>query len=652
MKRSFRRSTARFVVLARKVHAKVFPPTVTADASAPKLPAGAGALDQKVVLITGSSRGIGLALAKAFVQAGSTVIITARSRPQIDAARESFGAGKAKVVAIAADLSSAGGPESLVSEAFAQCGRVDVLINNAATSGRSDRPVWDADSDEWEAVWRTNLLAPAACAAALARRAKAGRFPVRILNVSSGIVGHGAPNLGLYAVSKDALEGLTRALAADDLDGLVSAASIRPRSVRTGMTRGYYDGTSFALLDDPEIVAPVFLWAAAAPSAVVNGRSFSEPAFAASAVAAAAIPGSMAATAPIRLAPETFAPGSGKFEAPGAYMHLMENPHGFYPAAAHSLAGARPPRSVWAYPDPSYRMLRESIAAEAGVAASQVAVCPGSSEMIDRILRMFCAPGDSIVITKPTWSFFHAFAQRWHVIPTEVPMLGELREQSMRHDLDGVLRAITPRTRLVYLVNPCNPTGTVVPRDDLERFARELPAHVVCVIDEAYIQFADPAHRPDVRSMIESGSARVIVLRTFSKFFALSGLRTGYACASEETVGLLARGEIPFCVNSPAVAAVPAVLGDVSFRRKVFDENLRGREQLYRGLASLDIAFQPSQTNFVLFECPTDPARLRADLHDRGLVLPNVDQFLRNYSVLTVGTQEHNATVLEALSRY
>lgn len=231
-------------------------------------------------------------------------------------------------------------------------------------------------------------------------------------------------------------------------------------------------------------------------------------------------------------------------------------------------------------------------------------------------------------------------------------MLGAMRDQSMRHDLDGLLRAITPRTRLVYLVNPCNPTGTVVPRDELERFVRELPRHVVCVIDEAYVQFADPAHRPDVRSLIASSAARVIVLRTFSKFFALSGLRTGYACASEETVDLLARGEIPFCVNSPAVAAVPAVLDDLAFRQKVFEENVRGREQLYRGLSSLGIAFQPSQTNFVLFDCPTDPARLRADVHDRGLVLPNVSQFLRNYSVLTIGTQEHNAAVLEALSRY
>jgi histidinol-phosphate aminotransferase len=231
-------------------------------------------------------------------------------------------------------------------------------------------------------------------------------------------------------------------------------------------------------------------------------------------------------------------------------------------------------------------------------------------------------------------------------------MIGSMKERSMRHDLAGLLRAITPRTRLVYLVNPCNPTGTVVPAAELQQFVEQLPPHVVAVIDEAYIQYADPALRPNVEGLIARSPARVIVLRTFSKFFGLSGLRIGYACASEETVSLLARAEIPFCINSPAVAAVPAVLADTAFRQKVFDDNTRGRQQLAEGLAALDIAFQPSQTNFVLFECPTDPATLRSDLRTRGLVLPNVDQFLRNYAVLAVGTAEHNQMVLEALGRY
>lgn len=652
MFRTIRRSTARYLILARKVRGRLL-------ASSPRpvremRPAAVAmpGIEGKVVLVTGSSRGIGLAIALAFARAGATVVIAARSQPQLDAVRESFAEAKARVVAIAADLAAPEGPERLVASAYARCSRIDILVNNAGTPGPSDAPVWEANAQAWDAVWRINVLAPAACAAAVIKRARKGQVPVRILNVSSGIAGQGAPRLGLYAVSKDALEGLTRALAADDTDGLVTAVSIQPRSVRTAMTRAYYDATTFALLDEADVVAPVFLWAAQAPAALVNGRSFSEPAFAASPTAASTVRGALAAGGPIRIAPATFSPGTRHFEAPGAYMHLMENAQGLYPAAAASLAAVRPPRALWAYPDPNYRALRDAIGADAGVPPSQIALSPGSSEMIDRALRMFCAPGDAIVITKPTWSFFHSFMQRWLVIPTEVPMLGSMREHAMRHDLDGLLRAISPRTRLLYLVNPCNPTGSVVSPLELRRFVKALPSHVVCIIDEAYVQYADPSVRPEVRSMIDSAAARVIVLRTFSKFFALSGLRVGYACASEETVQLLARAEIPFCVNSAAVAAVPAVLGDGDFRRKVFDDNVRGREQLYEGLSALSIPFQPSQTNFVLFECPTDPARLRADLLSRGVVLPNVDQFLRNYSVLTVGTREHNDLVLQALARY
>jgi histidinol-phosphate aminotransferase len=650
--RKLRRSAARFVLLARKVRAKLFPPSAPAPATSSPPPSIKGGLDGKVVLITGSSRGIGLALARAFLQAGSHVIITARSQSQLDEARQSLASHAGRVTAIAADLTSADGPQRLIDDAIAACGQVDVLINNAGTPGPSGQAVWDVTPSQWDEVWRLNVLAAASCASALVRKARESRHPVRVLNVSSGIVGHGAPALGPYAVSKDALEGLTRALAADDTDGLVCAASIQPRSVRTEMTRAYYDGPTFALMDDPDVVAPVFLWAADAPAAMVNGRTFSDPAFAAGPAGASVLTGSMAATAPIRLVPETFRPGARNFEAPGAYMHLLENAQGFYPAAAQAMSQAQPARSVWSYPDPTYADLHSAIAAEAGVSPDQVALGPGSSELIDRMLRLFCKPGDSILITKPTWSFFHAFAQRWHLIPTEVPMIGSMKERSMRHDLAGLLRAITPRTRLVYLVNPCNPTGTVVPAAELQQFVEQLPPHVVAVIDEAYIQYADPALRPNVEGLIARSPARVIVLRTFSKFFGLSGLRIGYACASEETVSLLARAEIPFCINSPAVAAVPAVLADTAFRQKVFDDNTRGRQQLAEGLAALDIAFQPSQTNFVLFECPTDPATLRSDLRTRGLVLPNVDQFLRNYAVLAVGTAEHNQMVLEALGRY
>lgn len=648
--RNLRRAVVRLLLVANKIRLKIFPP-------APPLPPPANApaptsLDGLVVTITGSSRGIGLALAKGFAEAGARIVLNGRSTDELEAARRKLAEIGAEVEAVAADVSHPEGAETLVARAHARFGQLDVLINNAAVMGPADVDVWQVEPAQWDMVLNINALAATYCSAALARLAVAAGHPARILNVSSGIVGYGFPKLGPYAVSKDAVEGLTRAYGWDSPDGLISVAAIQPRSVRTGMTRDYFGATQFALMDEPEAVIPVFLWAATAPTAVVHGRSFSEPAFAADAAAAVHVRGTLAASVPITIAPKTFVPDSSVSRQPGAYMHLLENANGFYPSAAQAFTDALQDRSLYAYPDPTYRELRQAIASETGVRPEQIALGAGSSELIDRILRLFCDAGDNIVITKPTWSFFHAFMQRWHLIPTQVPIIGSLREGNMHHDLEGILAAITPRTRLVYLVNPCNPTGTMTPPAELEAFVAQLPEHVVALIDEAYLQYAEPDQRPDLVSRLESFQARVIVLRTFSKFFGLSGLRIGYACATEETVRFLARAEMPFGISSPVCKAVPAVLADRDFRQQVYDANAEGRRQLVEGLRALNIASQPSQTNFVLFECPTDPRKIWETLNAQGLILPEVEQFLQNYALLAVGKPEHNAMVLKVLSQY
>jgi len=648
--RNLRRATARLLVVASKVWIKLFPPKPP-----PALPTPthtAAAIDGLVVVITGSSRGIGLVLAKGFAAAGARVVLNGRSATELDIARRRLVATGAEVEVVVADVSRPEEAETLIAQAHARFGRVDVLINNAAVMGSTAATVWEVDASGWDEVLRINTLGVSHCSAALARRAVTAHRPVRILNVSSGIVGHGFPKLGPYAVSKDAVEGLTRAYGWDSPDGMISVAAIQPRSVRTDMTRQYFGAAQFALMDEPEVLMPIFLWAATAPAAVVHGRSFAEPVFSADPAAAVYVRGALAGSPPISLDPETFRPGSDAGRQPGAYMHLLENAHGYYPAAAEALADALRSRDLYAYPDPAYRELRQAIARDVGIGPDRIALGAGSSELIDRALRLFCEASDSIVVTKPTWSFFNAFVQRWHLISSEVPMVGSLRDGTLRHDLEGMLAAITARTRLVYLVNPCNPSGSMLPPAELMSFVARLPGHVVAVIDEAYVQYADPELRPDPVELLNCCPARLIVLRTFSKFFGLSGLRIGYAIAAEATVRLLARAEMPFGISSPACRVVPAVLEDHDFRRQVYDANAAGRRQLADGLEALGIACQPSQTNFILFESPTEPRKLHGDLRQEGLILPNVDQFLQNYALLAVGAPEHNALLLRTLSHY
>jgi len=360
--------------------------------------------------------------------------------------------------------------------------------------------------------------------------------------------------------------------------------------------------------------------------------------------------GALRAGASIRVAPATYAEPA-LLQLPGAHMHLMENAHGFYPSVARALQQAGSERTLYAYPDPQYRTLKAAIAQEAGTSPDHIAVAAGSSELIDRVLRLFCAAGDAIVTTQPTWSFFDAFVRRWQLVPTHVPMLGSLQRGDLQHDLEGLLAAITPRTRLVYLANPCNPTGSTLAPRALEAFIQNLPAHVVAVIDEAYLQYADEDRRPALAALVDRSAARLVLLRTFSKFFGLAGLRVGHAVASPDTVRLLSCGEIPFAVSAPAVVAAEAALADTAFRQQVFDTNRRGRGQLLDGLAALGLPAQPSHTNFVLFQAPIAPKTIRDDLQRQGLVLPQVHPFLQGCVMLTVGRPEHNAQILDYLQR-
>ena len=649
MKR-LRRAAVRTWLLGQKVRDRLMPPAPAAAAVKPAV-AAPTSLQGAVVVVTGASRGIGQALALAFAAAGAKVVVCARSATPLQALAEQISAAGGEALVVAADLTEAQDVHRLFVEASRRFGGIDVLVNNAGITGPHERPASEVDAEEWTAVWRTNVEAVLRCIAEASVLARQQHRPLRVLNVSSGIVGQAAPRLGPYAASKDALEAATRAIALDDASGLVSLCSIQPRSVQSDLTRGYYGASLHALMDEPAVVAPVFLWAATAPAAVVNGRSFAEPAFAADAEAATRLRAPFNASAPIGIFPVTFSE-PGLADLPGAYLHLLENAQGFSPGAAEALRAAGGSRQLFAYPDPQYRGLTEAIAREAGVEVDHLLVAPGSSDLIDRALRLFVGPGGEVVATKPSWSFFYAFVQRWQVALEQVPMLGSMDGGDMRHDLDGLLASITPRTRLVYLVNPCNPTGTMVDRRALEAFVQRLPGHVVAIIDEAYVQYADPAMVPRLASVIDRCAAPVIVLRTFSKFFGMGGMRLGYALSQPATISLLGRADLPFAITTPAVIAAQAALADQAFRQRVFETNQAGRRQLLDGLAALGLAAQPSQTNFVLFDAPVAPTTLRAAMRSEGLVLPQVEQFLRNYTLLAVGRQQHNAQLLAYLSRH
>ncbi len=645
------------IVLRRKLGAFVLAPPPPPPAPAPQTE-GALDLHGRVVAVTGSSRGIGLALAEAFAKAGAHVVLSGRDAASLALAAERVEGAvpSVKLARAVGDVSTEAGARALVETAVAELGGLDVLVNNAAVTGPLGKKLWDLSAEEIGAVLAGNVSGPWLCLREAVHAARRLGRPLRVVNVSSGIAGSSATGLGAYAISKWALEGITVAAATDAAGESVpvSVVSIRPPSVRTEMTKAYYPWEEVALLDEPDVLGPAFVWAATAPAGEIQGKSLLEPAFRGDPSAEVVLNNSYAAAPYWRLLPEHQKPEATARGArrDGAYMHLLENPFGMSPRAAEVVSRALGAEGLERYPDPSYTELRRALSGRIGLPTECFAFGTGSSEILERILRTLAKPQWPVVVTRPTWSLVHVFAGRLGLRLHEVPMLGSLEAGDLRHDLEGLLRAVGPTTSLVYLVNPCNPTGTLLPPAEIARFVEALPAHVTLLLDEAYVDFAEPGLRLDLAPLLLRAKARVVGLRTFSKFFGLSGFRVGYAYARPDVIRLLDRSEVPFPVANVSQAAAVASLADAGFQTLVYERIRDERARVMERLRALGIPHLPSHTHFLVFDAPLPHETLRARCREHGLFLPVVDLYAKNYGVLPIGRPEHDDLVLEILGRH
>jgi len=222
--------------------------------------------------------------------------------------------------------------------------------------------------------------------------------------------------------------------------------------------------------------------------------------------------------------------------------------------------------------------------------------------------------------------------------PVEVPMPG------FAHDLAAMRAAITPRTRVVWIASPNNPTGTANTEAELFAFVRRLPEHVLFVLDEAYAEYQD--HAPDLRPLIAEGRA-VLCARTFSKIYGLAGLRVGYGYTRPDVAALLQRAREPFNVNSLAQAAAVAALDDADFVRRSRETNRAGLKQLMAGFRALGLPFVPSEANFIMVEV-AGAAQAFVFLQKRGTIVRPVGG-LPNHLRITVGTADQNERCLDGL---
>ena len=316
-----------------------------------------------------------------------------------------------------------------------------------------------------------------------------------------------------------------------------------------------------------------------------------------------------------------------------------ENPLGMSPLARTAMEKAA--LSLERYPDDFE--LKNALAEHTGLAMERIVLGNGSNDVLDLIARVFLAPGRSAVFAQ------HAFA----VYPLATLSAGAelivVPAKDFGHDLDAMSAAIRPNTRLIWIANPNNPTGTFVPYPQLKAFLQAVPADVIVVLDEAYNDYIPPTERADTRAWL-ADFANLVITRTFSKIYGLAGLRIGYALASAEIADLMNRVRQPFNCNNLALAAATAALGDHEFVARSYALNRAGMAQILAGLERLGYAFIPSHGNFVTFKAG-DAVALNHKLLRQGVIVrPLVAYGMPEWLRVTIGTAADNARFLEALA--
>ena len=324
-----------------------------------------------------------------------------------------------------------------------------------------------------------------------------------------------------------------------------------------------------------------------------------------------------------------------------------ENPLGPGRKAREAMANAV--SAVGLYPDGNGFALKQALAKKHGCDTSCITLGNGSNDVLVMLAEAFLTSSTEAIYSQYGFAVYPISIQATGATARVAKARPDSDSMPLGHDLDAMAALISERTRLVFIANPNNPTGTWVSAAALEAFVRSVPAHVVVVIDEAYIEYAG-AEFADASKWLAL-YANLVVTRTFSKAYGLAGLRVGYALSSPEIANVLNRVRQAFNVNSIALAAARAALDDTEHLQTSVDMNNRGLRQLRDGLANLPVRVLPSAGNFVLIDCGRPAAPIYEAMLRQGVIVRPVANYgLPNCLRLTIGTDEQNARMLASLA--
>ncbi|WP_370263273.1 histidinol-phosphate transaminase [Limnobacter sp.] len=323
-----------------------------------------------------------------------------------------------------------------------------------------------------------------------------------------------------------------------------------------------------------------------------------------------------------------------------------ENPLGLGSKAKAAIAQAA--QDLGRYPDANGFSLKASLAAKHGVKPEQITLGNGSNDVLELAAKAFLTHGTNAVYSQYAFAVYPLATQGCGAQSKVVPAV------CYTHDLDGFLKTIDAQTRVVFIANPNNPTGTFVNQQKLLAFLDAVPSHVLVVLDEAYNEFLRPEDQYDSTQWVAKYS-NLLVSRSFSKAYGLAGLRVGYSVSSTAVADLLNRVRQPFNVNSIALAAAEAALGDAEFLKKTYEVNLAGLEQLQSGFKFLGLEYVPSYGNFVLVKVGNQAdsgAKVFDALQRLGVIVRPVGNYgLPEWLRVSVGLPHENEAFLTALPK-
>lgn len=317
-----------------------------------------------------------------------------------------------------------------------------------------------------------------------------------------------------------------------------------------------------------------------------------------------------------------------------------ENPLGISPKAQMAIDDVI--ADIARYPDGNSFALREAVSQKFNVAPNQIVFGNGSNDILELVARAFLHAGCEAIYSQHAFAVYPLVTQAVGATGIVVPA------QNYAHDLGGFLEAITPKTRLIFIANPNNPTGTLIAKAELKAFLKQVPNNVLVVLDEAYDEYLSAEHKSEAIRWLNEFE-NIIISRTFSKAYGLAGLRIGFGLMHADVADMLNRVRQPFNVNSMAQAAAVASLADDDFVARSYAANQAGMAQLTQGFHKLGLEYIPSSANFVSFRVK-DAAAVNQQLLQNGVIVrPIANYEMPDYLRVSVGLFSENARFLEVL---